>query len=147
MAVLVELRSQLVGGGKSVGSKPQKDRPAPKNKKYHCALHKDAPGKACYSWSCTALKYTPYDERLKLLKANGDCELCCGDCPRGNCQAKFKRTCGGGKDNRGCGSNHLGHELYCQNAKLCFSTQMETVLRTEDGSEHGVLLQVMYEQK
>ena len=80
---------------------------------------------------------------MKLLRANGDCERCCGDCPKGNCQAKFKRTCGGGKEGRGCGSNHLGHELYCKNAKLCFSTQFETVLRTEDEGDIGVLLQVM----
>ena len=135
-------QSKSTGGGKPAASKTQKEREAPKHKKFHCALHKDAPGKFCYSWSCTALKYTPFEERLKLLRANGDCESCCGDCPRGNCQAKFKRTCGGGKEGRGCGSKHLGHELYCQNAKLCFSTQMETVLRTEDG-DHGVLLQVM----
>ena len=131
------------GGGKSTPSKPSKDREAPKNKRFHCALHKDSPGKACSSWSCVALKYTPFDERVKLLKANGDCELCLGDCPKNNCQAKFKRTCGGGKEGRGCGSNHLGHELWCRNAKLCFSTQIQTVLQSEDGDDIGVLLQVM----
>ena len=132
------------GGGKpQTGNKPQKDRPAPKNKKFHCALHKGAPGKACSTWSCAALKYTPFEERIKLLTANGDCEMCSGDCPRGNCQAKYKRTCGGGKEGRGCGTDHLGHELWCQTAKLCFSTHMETVLGTEDGADSGVLLQVM----
>ena len=132
------------GGGKpQTGNKPQKDRPAPKNKKFHCALHKGAPGKACSTWSCAALKYTPFEERIKLLTANGDCEMCCGDCPKGNCQAKYKRTCGGGKEGRGCGTDHLGHELWCQTAKLCFSTHMETVLGTEEGADSGVLLQVM----
>ena len=39
--------------------------------------------------------------------------------------------------------NHLGHELWCDKAKLCFSTQLETVLRTSDDTEDGVLLQIM----
>ena len=131
------------GGGKVVQAKNSKDRPVLKHKKFHCAFHKGAPGKNCSTWSCAAIKYTPYDERLKLLKSNGDCELCCGDCPKGNCQSKIRRTCGGGKDGRGCGSNHLGHELFCQSAKLCFSTQLETVLRADDDCSDGVLLLVM----
>ena len=57
--------------------------------------------------------------------------------------SKFKRTCGGGTEGRGCGSNHLGHELWCQGAKICFSTQIETVLRSEEEDADGVLLQVM----
>ena len=78
------------------------------------------------------------------MRENGDCELCCGDCPKGNCEAKYKRTCGGGKDGRGCGTNHLGHELWCQRAKLCMSTQVETVLQScGDDDENGVLLQIM----
>ena len=132
------------GGGKNTNPKQQsKDRPPPKNKKHHCAFHKDAPGKGCSTWSCTAIKYTPYDERIKLMKTNGDCQQCCGDCPKGNCLSKVKRTCGGGKDGRGCGSNHIGHELWCQGAKLCFTMQVETVLKTGEESEEGVLLQVM----
>ena len=113
------------GGVNSSNGKSAKDRPVLKHKKYHCAYHKDAPGKLCSTWSCVALKYAPVEERLKLLKANGDCELCCGDCPRNSCQAKTKRTCGGNKDGRGCGSQHLGHKLYCKNAQLCFSTQVK----------------------
>ena len=133
------------GGGKSgtTVQKTTKDRQPPRNKKFHCALHKGAQGKNCFSWSCTALKYTPFEERIKLLRENGDCDLCCGDCPKNNCQSKTKRTCGGGKDGRGCGASHLGHELFCQGAKLCFSTQLETVLRSGDVSEDRVLLQVM----
>ena len=38
----------------STGAKVQKDRPAPRNKKFHCALHKGAQGRGCSSWSCTA---------------------------------------------------------------------------------------------
>ena len=124
-------------------SKQQKDRIPPKHKKFHCALHKDTPGKWCHTWSCTALKYTPVEERIKLLQANGDCQLCCGDCHKGTCQAKTKRTCRGSKDGRGCGTSHIGHELWCRNAKLCFSTLMEPVLKTDCESSDGVLLQVM----
>ena len=134
--------SKSTGGGQAVKSKAQKDRASPKNKKFHCALHKGLPGRMCSTWSCTGLKYTPFDERVKLMRENGDCEMCCGDCPKGNCEAKFKRTCGGGKEGRGCGANHLGHELWCQRAKLCMSTQVETVLRSS-GEENGVLLQIM----
>ena len=136
------------GGGRSsrsgsTGSKQQKDRLPPRNKKFHCALHKGTPGKGCYSWSCTALKYQPYEERIKLLRENGDCEHCAGDCPKNQCLSKVKRTCGGGKEGRGCGSDHMGHELFCQNAKICFSTQMETVLSVGSDVEDGVLLQIM----
>ena len=127
----------------STSAKTQKDRSAPRNKKFHCALHKGAPGRGCSSWSCTALKYTPYDERVKLLRENGDCELCAGDCPKNGCLSKIKRTCGGGKEGRGCGTNHLGHELFCQGVKLCFSTQMETVFKVGEVADDGVLLQVM----
>ena len=89
------------GGGKPAQTKVVKDRPALKFKKFYCAFHQGAPGRACITWSCAAMKYTPYDERMKLLKANGDCKMCCGDCPKGNCLSKHKRTCGGGKDGRG----------------------------------------------
>ena len=61
------------GGVNSSNGKSAKDRPVLKHKKYHCAYHKDAPGKLCSTWSCVALKYAPVEERLKLLKANGDC--------------------------------------------------------------------------
>ena len=37
----------------------------------------------------------------------------------------------------------IGHKLYCLNAKLWFSIQFETVVRTEDDVDSGVLLQVM----
>ena len=132
------------GGGK--GTKPgqaKKERAPPKHRKYHCAFHKSSPGRYCSTWSCPSLKYVSFDERIKLLKENGDCELCAGDCPKGKCEAKIKRTCGGTKDGRGCGTNHLGHELFCQRAQLCFTAQVETVLETTDEEENGVLLQVM----
>ena len=87
--------------------------------------------------------YLQFPERIKLLRENLDCEICCGDCPKGNCTAKVKRICGGGKEGRGCGTNHIGHELWCSNAKLCFMVSTETVLRSEDDPGDGVLLQVM----
>ena len=123
--------SKATGGGQTA-KKTQKHREAPKHKKYHCALHKGLPGRMCSTWSCTGLKYTPHGDRVKLMRENGDCEMCCGDCPKGSCEAKFKRTCGGGKEGRGCGANHLGHELWClvSGAKLCMCTQVETVLRS-----------------
>ena len=135
--------SKSTGGGQAAKTKTQKNRTGPKHKKFHCALHKGLPGRMCSTWSCTGLKYTPFDERIKLMRENGDCEMCCGDCPKGNCEAKYKRTCGGGKEGRGCGANHLGHELWCQRAKLCMSTQVETVLRSFEDNENGVLLQIM----
>ena len=72
-----------------------------------------------------------------------DCEVCCGDCPKGNCQAKSKRVCGGSKEGRGCGVNHVGHELWCAKAKLCFTINQEVVLRSQDDEDDGVLLQLM----
>ena len=48
-------------------------------------------------------------------------------------------ACGGGKDGRGCGTNHIGHELWCSNAKLCFAISEETVLRATIANEDGVL--------
>ena len=39
--------------------------------------------------------------------------------------------------------SHVGHELWCTKAKLCFSIIGETILRSVDTSEDGVLLQVM----
>ena len=114
------------GGGKRSSSGGKKPRLPPKNKKHHSAYHKDAKDKFCSTWSCPSLKYVPYTERIKLLKENQDCELCCGDCPRGNCLAKNKRICGGNKDGRGCGVSHVGHELWCANAKVCFAISNET---------------------
>ena len=131
------------GGSKGAVLKTPKERRPPIHKKFHCALHKGAPGRGCSTWSCVALKYTPFEERLKLMTENGDCSTCCGDCPANNCQAKVKRTCGGGKEGRGCGSNHLGHELWCQNARVCFSTQLETVLKSAEDPNDQVLLQLM----
>ena len=134
---------KVTGGGKGADVRIQRDRGQPKHRKFHCAFHKGTPGKNCSTWSCAAVKYTPFDERIKLMKANGDCDQCCGDCPKGNCLSKVKRTCGGGKDGRGCGANHLGHELWCQAAKLCFKTRVETVLNAGEEAEDGVLLQLM----
>ena len=132
------------GGGKTPQSNvARKPRLPLKHKKFYCAFHKDAAGRNCVTWSCPSMKYTPYADRLKLLRENLDCEICCGDCPKGNCLAKQKRICGGNKDGRGCGINHVGHELFCANAKLCFLVSEETVMRAMDETDNAVLLQVM----
>jgi len=74
------------GGGKSPQTNgDRKPRSPPKYKKHHCAYHKDAPGRYCVTWSCPSVKYTQYNDRLKLLRENMDCEICCGDCPKGAC--------------------------------------------------------------
>ena len=39
--------------------------------------------------------------------------------------------------------NHVGHELWCSQAKLCFAITQETVLRSIYDDEDGVLLQLM----
>ena len=136
--------SKVNGGGKgSRSSSVRKPRDPPKHRKHHCAFHRDATDRYCVTWSCPSIKYTPYSERIKLLKANGDCETCCGDCPKNDCLAKVKRVCGGGKDGRGCGTNHIGHELWCSNAKLCFAITEETVMRATNENKDGVLLQLM----
>ena len=131
------------GGGKNSNSNSKKPRNPPKHKRFHCAFHKDAADRYCYTWSCPSVKYTQYGDRIKLLKENLDCEICCGDCPKGNCLAKTKRVCGGNKEGRGCGTNHIGHELWCSGAKLCFTVSSEMVMRSADEAEDGVLLQVM----
>jgi len=77
------------------------------------------------------------------MRENQDCETCCGDCPKGNCLQKTKRVCGGNKDGRGCGTHHVGHELWCSNAKLCFTVAEQPVFRTVEEGDEGVLLQVM----
>ena len=129
---------------KSSSNVNRKPREKPKHRKFHCAYHKDTPNRFCVSWSCPSLKYTPFSDRIKLLKENKDCEICCGDCPKSNCLAKTKRICGGGKDNRGCGVSHIGHELWCSNAKVCFTvSSSEVVMRSSDATPEGVLLQIM----
>ena len=135
--------SKVTGGGQAGSNSGRKPRNPPIHKKHHCAFHKGAPDRFCYTWSCPSVKYLQYGDRVKLLRENLDCEVCCGDCPNGNCLAKSKRVCGGNKDGRGCGTNHVGHELWCSNAKLCFAVSSETVLSIGEDEEDGVLLQVM----
>ena len=117
--------------GSNSGGRSSKDRAAPVHRKYHCAFHKDDSGTPCFTETCPVVRFRPeYEERLKLLQANGDCEVCCGDCPKGRCSAKNKRTCGGPKGKGGCGANHVGHEYFCKKAKVVFSrlgTNAQTV--------------------
>ena len=72
------------GGGTKNSPNPnvRKPRAPPKYRKHLCAFHKDAPNRYCSTWSCPSLKYLQYAERIKLLRENLDCEVCCGDCPK-----------------------------------------------------------------
>ena len=54
---------RAVVGGNTQQTKPQINRSPPKNKKFHGAYHKDIPGWACSTWSCTAMKYIPFEEK------------------------------------------------------------------------------------
>ena len=57
--------------------------------------------------------------------------------------------CGGEKDGQGCDKNHEGHELFCCEAKLCFSEisttiiKMEVTLESAVDDEDSSLLQIM----
>jgi hypothetical protein len=108
------------GGGRQVCERGSCD--PPRNKKFHCAFHKGAKDQHYSSWSCSALKFLSALERIKLLKENRDFPKCCGDFAEGNCRSPYRRTCGGNKEDRGCGQDHEGHELFCPDARLCFST-------------------------
>ena len=49
--------------------------------------------------------------------------------------------CGGDKVGRGCGKINEGHELFCQDAKLCFSVISTSEASVKD--KEGALLQIM----
>ena len=57
--------------------------------------------------------------------------------------------CGSEKDGRGCCINHEGHELFCCEAKLCFSAISTTIVKKEVTLKSAVddeeisLLQIM----
>ena len=129
------------GGRRNTSAGGKVDRPAPVHRKFHCAYHKNDADTNCYSDECGFVKFKEFEERLKLLQANGDCPVCCGDCPKGRCQSRVKRTCGDNEEEKGCGTSHVGHEYFCKRASV-FSTQVETVLRS-DSEDDDVLLQVM----
>ena len=98
-------------------------RKVPNVKKVWCAYHKDDPTKGCWSNSCADLKkLADVQKRIQILKENGDCIHGCGDHKPSDCYKK-KRTCGDGKEGRGCSKAHKIHELFCADAKLCFSVQ------------------------
>ena len=135
--------SAVTGGGRSHSGDKRKPRDKPKHRKFHCAYHKDTAGRFCSTWSCPSVKYTPYADRIKLMRENLDCQTCCGDCPPGNCSAKVKRVCGGNKDGCGCGVHHIEHEIWCAKAKVVLTGSEDTVLRSVDDDDTAVLLQVM----
>ena len=62
----------------------------PKHKKFNCSVHKDAADHFCFMWSCLSVKYEAFDDRIKVMKDNGDCKKCCCEYPKGNCKAKGK---------------------------------------------------------
>ena len=64
---------------------PKKPRPAPKVKKFWCALHRDDRSKGCSSVNCTELRKIEVNKRIEMLKVNGDCAHCCGDHKSADC--------------------------------------------------------------
>ena len=120
----------------------RKPRKSPKHKKFWCAYHKDDNGKRCYTNSCQDLrKISDVQQRIKLLKENGDCLHCCGDHKAADCYRK-DRVCGGGKEDRGCSKGHKLHELFCTEAKVCFMVQEVKAMTVKDDQE-GVILSIM----
>ena len=110
-------------------------------KRYWCALHKGDEKRGCWSSSCQELKKLDVKRRINLLRENKDCQYCCGDHKSEDCFRK-ERKCGGGRENRGCTKDHNLHELFCPDAKLCFSVQDAKVMAA-NGKEEGVVLSVM----
>ena len=119
----------------------KKPRKPPQVKKHWCALHKDL-DRQCFSNNCQELrKMTDANQRIQLLKDNGDCFHCLGDHKAEDCLKK-DRVCGGGKDGRGCSRGHTVHELLCFDAK-CFSIQQTYSTAGEDEANRGVVLSIM----
>ena len=58
-AINVNVGGAQSGKGKSNASSQQlkKERGPLKFKKFHCAYHRDIPGRYCSTWSCPSLKY------------------------------------------------------------------------------------------
>ena len=75
-----------------------------------------------------------------MLKENGDCFHCCGDHKPDNC-GKKDRKCGGEKGKKGCSKDHKVHELFCKDAKLCFT--IVDVNSSSATREDGVVLSIM----
>ena len=109
----------------------RKPRSLPNHCKFHCVMHKGEEGKFCFSHSCMSLKKLSFEERIKLLKENGDCSKCCGDCPPNKCKCSSPHVCGGEKEGMGYGKTHEIHKLFCKEAKLCFHAISSTVIKTE----------------
>ena len=63
----------------------RKPKNLPSNCKFHCAMHKGEEGKFCIS-QFGLLRKVPFEERINLLKENGDCNKCFGDCPPSHCK-------------------------------------------------------------
>ena len=110
-------------------------------KKFWCALHKGDASKKCWSDSCEDLARVTPEQRIKLLKENGDCVHCVGDHKSDDCRRK-DRVCGGRKDDRGCTKSHKIHELFCKDAKV-FSVSITMTSAVDDPDGDDVVLLIM----
>ena len=84
-------------------------------------------GKFCIS-QFGLLRKVPFEERINLLKENGDCNKCFGDCPPSHCKMTRPWVCGREKEGRGCGKTH---ELLCWEAKVFLNVISLTVVRND----------------
>ena len=142
---------------KLAGSEPKKKNGAVKrnkgklqNKQYQCAYCCDD-SKNCQTLKCTDLKQLDYDACMQLLEVNQDCKFCTGDCPLLGSVRLQKRFCSQGVQGRGCGEQHVMHELFCAQAK-CFVSCTVSTTRARCGMHYNnpwgrgknqVVLQVM----
>ena len=121
----------------SLSQKPKKKERKPCTvKKFWCAFHKGDASKRCFSDSCNDLAQLDPNQRVKLLKENGDCVHCVGDHKASDCSRKT-RICGGRKDDRGCKKSHCMHELFCVDAKVFASIR---VMKVGNQGERVLLL-------
>ena len=119
-----------------------RERKKPRVKKHWCAYHKEDPSRLCTSLACQDVRKAEPNERVRLLKENGDCPHCIGDHKPAECKQK-SRICGGGKDLRGCAVGHNLHELFCVQAKCFAIFSTYSVSAEGEESPEGVLLQIM----
>ena len=127
----------------TVGSREGKEHMAPTHGKFHCAYYKEAAVTPCYSHNCGFLKLKEFEKKLELLQENGNCIICCGNCPKSKCLFWFRQTCGGNRDVLGCGTGHVGHKYFCKNTDKATSSLRAQTTPRAGIEEDNVLLQVM----
>ena len=74
-----------------------------------------------------------YISHKQLLDFNGDCKVCAGDCPMTGCSKPIQRICGQGIEGRGCGTQHVKHELFCPQAATFMAVSLKSAVRGCDG--------------